>query len=40
MNSLLRNWREAEWSVRTVYFVLAAEIGFGVFTAAALWLGF
>jgi len=26
MNSLLRNWREAEWAVRAIYFVIAAEI--------------
>lgn len=26
MNSLLRNWREAEWFVRAIYAVLAAEI--------------
>ena len=25
MNSLLRNWREAEWSVRAIYFVIVAE---------------
>jgi hypothetical protein len=26
MNGLLRNWREAEWAVRAIYFVIAAEI--------------
>ena len=39
MNSLLRNWREAEWAVRAVYFVIAAEIVAGIFIAAVLWLG-
>jgi hypothetical protein len=39
VNSLLRNWCEAEWAVRAVYFVLAAEIGIGIYLAAALWLG-
>jgi hypothetical protein len=25
MNSLLRNWRESDWSIRAVYAVLLAE---------------
>jgi len=37
MNSLLRNWREAGWSIRSIYFLVAAEVAAVI--AVGLWLG-
>jgi hypothetical protein len=40
MRSLLRNWREADRTVRLVYAVVGVEIAIAILLLAGCWPGF